>query len=299
MSTPTREADAPTPGIAETRAFAGGLVLVGILSVQLGSALATTLFDELGPGGAVWLRTIFAAAALTAVVRPSWTRLREGALADVLAFGLVLAAMNFCFYLALDRLPLGIAVTLEFTGPLGVAVGASKQRRDLLWAGMAALGIVLLAPSFGEGLDVLGAVFAVAAGGFWAAYIGLSARVGRGPAGRGGLSAAMLFGSVVLLPAGLLGGGGELLDPALLATGFGVAMLSSAIPYTTELEALRRLPAGTFGVLLSLEPAVAAMIGFLALGQDLPARELVAVALVVGASLGALRNSEPIATAEA
>ncbi len=132
----------------------------------------------------------------------------------------------------------------------------------------------------------------------WATYILLSARVGRGPAGRGGLSAAMVFGSILLLPAGLIGGGSELLDPHLLLVGFAVAMLSSAIPYVAELEALRRLPPGTVGVLLSLEPAAAAVIGFVALDQDLPLREIAAIVLVVGASLGALRNADPVVTAE-
>ncbi len=299
MATPATRSRTPAGRPREPRLVAGGLVVAGIVSVQLGSALATTLFDELGPGGAVWLRTIFAAAVLSAVMRPALSALKGSTLLDVLAFGVVLAGMNFCFFMALDRLPLGIAVTLEFTGPLGVAVASSQRRRDLLWAAMAAVGILLLAPSFGDGLDLLGAFFALAAGGFWAAYIYLSARVGRGPAGRGGLSAAMIFGSVLLLPVGLADGGGDLLDPRLLAAGFGVAMLSSAIPYTAELEALRRLPPGTFGVLLSLEPAVAALIGFVALDQGLPTREIVAIALVVTASVGALRNAEPVATAEA
>jgi len=287
---PSRDGGAPL----EPRLVAGGLVLIGILSVQLGSALATTLFDELGPAGAVWLRTVFAALVLAALWRPTAEALRGQSLKEVLAFGFVLAAMNLCFFIALDRLPLGIAVTLEFTGPLAIAVAHSKKRSDFAWAAMAFAGIILLAPSLGDGLDVVGVIFALLAGSMWAAYILLSARVGRGPAGRGGLSAAMLFGSVLLLPAGLIDGGSELLDPHLLLVGFGVAMLSSAIPYTAELEALRRLPAGTFGVLLSLEPAVAALIGFVALDQDLPMREVVAIVLVVGASLGALRNSEPL-----
>ena len=268
-------------------------MLIGILSVQLGSALATTVFDELGPGGAVWLRTVFAAVVLAALWRPARETLRGATLRDILVFGFVLAAMNSCFYIALDRLPLGIAVTLEFTGPLAVAVAQSKRRSDLLWAGMAFGGIVLLAPSFGNGLDPVGVLFALLAGAMWAAYLLVSTRVGRGPAGRGGLSAAMIFGSVLLLPVGLIQGGSDLADPHLLLIGFFVAMLSSAIPYVAELEALRRLSAGTVGVLLSLEPAAAALIGFIALDQDLPLREIVAIVLVVAASFGALRNAEP------
>jgi inner membrane transporter RhtA len=251
------------------------------------------VFDDLGPGGAVWLRTVFAAIVLAALWRPAREALRGSTLRDILAFGLVLAAMNFSFYLALDRLPLGIAVTLEFTGPLAVAVAQSKRRSDLLWAAMAFAGIVLLAPSFGNGLDLVGVFFALLAGAMWAAYLLLSTRVGRGPAGRGGLSAAMVFGSFLLLPAGLIQGGSELLDPHLLLIGFGVATLSSAVPYVAEMEALRRLSAGTVGVLLSLEPAAAALIGFVALDQDLPLREIAAIVLVVAASFGALRNAEP------
>jgi inner membrane transporter RhtA len=286
--------------MSEPHLFAGGLVMVGILSVQLGSALATTLFDELGPGGAVFLRTVFAAAVLLAIWRPARAALRGRTLREVLAFGFVLASMNLCFFIALDRLPLGIAVTLEFVGPLAVAVAGSRQRSDLFFAGLAAAGILLLAPSLGGGdLDAVGVVFALLAGAFWGTYILLSARVGRGPAGRGGLSVAMGFGSVLLLPLGVAAGGSELGDPHLLLAAFGVAMLSSAIPYTTELEALRRLPAKTFGVLLSLEPAAAALIGFAALDQDLPAREIVAIALVVVASVGALRGAEPVEVPEA
>ncbi len=284
----------------EPRLFAGGLVMVGILSVQLGSALATTIFDELGPGGAVFLRTIFAAVVLIAIWRPTREALAGRALREVLLFGFVLAGMNLCFFTALDRLPLGIAVTLEFVGPLAVAVAGSRKRSDLVFAALAAAGILLLAPSLGSGeLDAVGVFFALLAGAFWGCYILLSARVGRGPTGRGGLSVAMVFGSALLLPVGLADGGGELLDPHLLVAGFGVAMLSSAIPYTTELEALRRLPAKTFGVLLSLEPAAAAVIGLIALDQELPARELVAIALVVVASGGALRGAEPVAIPEA
>jgi inner membrane transporter RhtA len=302
MSGGTEEAeDTPGPlGLSEPRAVAGGLVLIGILSVQLGSALATTLFDELGPGGAVFLRTIFAAAVLIAIWRPARAALAGETLRLVLLFGFVLASMNLCFFVALDRLPLGIAVTLEFVGPLTVAVAGSRKRSDLAFAALAAGGILLLAPSLGSGeLDAVGVVFALLAGTFWGCYILLSARVGRGPTGRGGLSVAMVFGSVLLLPLGVASGGADLIDPHLLLAGFGVAMLSSAIPYTTELEALRRLPAKTVGVLLSLEPAAAALIGLIALDQDLPGREVVAIALVVAASFGALRGAEPVAIPEA
>lgn len=279
--------------------LAAGLVLTGIVSVQCGSALATTLFDELGPGGAVFLRTIFAAAVLLAIWRPDRASIDRRTARSIALFGLVLAGMNLCFFEALDRLPLGIAVTFEFTGPLAVALLGSRGRLDLFWAVLAGLGIVLFAPDIGDGLDPVGVAFALAAASFWALYILLSARVGRGPAGLGGLSLAMLLASLVLIPIGIGDGGGDLLDPELAAIGFGVAMLSSAIPYTVELEALRRLPASTFGVLLSLEPAVAALVGAVALDQALAGRELLAIALVVVAGAGALRTAKVVSVPEA
>ena len=271
---------------------AAGLVLGGVVSVQAGSALATTLFDELGPGGAVLLRNLFAALVLVAVWRPVLREHSKPALRSAAIFGIALAGMNLSFYEALDRLPLGIAVTLEFTGPLAVAIAGSRRAIDLLWVTMAAAGIVLLSGGFGgEGIDTVGALFALAAGAFWGGYILISARVGREFSGGTGLAIAMSVSAILLLPVGVGDGGGELLDPALLAAGAGVALLSSVIPYSLELEALRRLSPGTFGVLMSLEPAAAALIGLIALDQGLAAAEVVAIALVVAASAGALRSA--------
>lgn len=267
------------------------MVLGGIISVQCGSALVTTIFAELGPGGAVLLRTAFAAVVLIAIWRPPWRLIDREVALQIALFGLVLALMNLSFYAALSRLPLGIAVTLEFTGPLAVALIGSRDRGDLLWPLLAALGILLFAPDLGSGLDPLGVFFVLVAAAMWACYILLSARVGRGPAGVGGLSVAMVLGTIMLLPIGIHQGGAELLDPTLLLTGFAVAMLSSAIPYVLELQALRRLPARVFGVLMSVEPAVAALIGMIALDQILDGREILAITLVVIASAGALRSS--------
>lgn len=281
------------------RLGAGALVMAGVASVQIGAAIATTLFDEIGPGGTVLLRTAFAAAVLLAVWHPDRAAVRGTAARDVALFGVVLAAMNLAFYLALERLPLGIAVTFEFTGPLAVAIWMSRRPLDLLWVALAGAGIVLLAPAVGDGLDALGVLFALIAAAFWGAYILVSTRVGRGAAGRGGLALAMGIATVLLLPVGIGAGGEALLDARLLAVGAAVAMLSSAIPYTLELEALRRLPAGTFGVLLSMEPAVAAVVGLLALNQGLPAREVLAIGLVVVASAGALSTAPAVGTAEA
>jgi inner membrane transporter RhtA len=259
-----------------------------VASVQIGAAVATTLFDELGPAGTVLLRTGFAAVALFLLWRPSLRGQSGGALRDALMFGLALAGMNLSFYAALDRIPLGIAVTLEFTGPFAVAVAMSRRATDLLWVALAAGGIVLLSPGIHGGLDTTGALFALLAGAFWASYIVLAARVGRAFSGGQGLTLAMIVAAVVLLPGGIVAGGADLGDPGLLAAGVAVALLSSAIPYSLELEALRRLPKGTFGVLMSLEPAVAAIVGLVALGQDLSATEVVAIGLVVAASAGAL-----------
>ena len=264
------------------------LVMGAIASVQVGAAIATTLFDELGPAGTVLLRTGFAAVALLLLWRPRLRGRTGNGLRDAVLFGLALAGMNLSFYAAFDRIPLGIAVTFEFTGPFAVAVAASRRASDLLWVALAAGGIVLLSPGIHGSLDTTGTLLALLAGAFWAMYIVLAVRVGRAFSGGQGLTLAMIVATVVLLPSGIVAGGGDLGDPGLLAVGLAVALLSSAIPYSLEMEALRRLPTGTFGVLMSLEPAVAALVGLVALGQGLSANEVVAIGLVVAASAGAL-----------
>ena len=269
-----------------------GLVLLSLGSVQFGAAIAKGLFDELGPAGTVFLRFGLAALALLVLWRPSLKGHARRSYLVAVVFGLALAAMNFTFYFALDRIPLGIAVTLEFVGPLGVAVAGSRRLLDLLWAALAAAGILLLAPLnvFGEvDLDPAGVALALLAGCFWAAYILLSARTGSVFPGGTGLVIALCVGTVVLAPVGISSGGLALLDPRLLLAGFGVAMLSSAIPFSLELEALRKLPARVFGVLMSLEPAVAALLGFVVLGERLGTRSLAAIVLVTVAAAGASR----------
>jgi inner membrane transporter RhtA len=273
-------------------------MLVGsIASVQWGAALATTLFGRVGPGGAVLLRSGFAALILLAVAHRDLRSLRRDglrreAMRDVVLFAVVLAGMNFSFYAAIDRLPLGIAVTLEFSGPLAVAVFGSRRHADLLWAGLAALGILLLSGGFGgTSIDLGGALLALLAGAFWGIYILVSARVGGRSEGLSGLAVAMSIAALLLVPFGVVQGGSELIQPAVLAAGLGLGLLSSAIPYALELEALRRLPNAVFGVLMSLEPAAAALVGFVALSQELSAIEVAAIALVVVASAGALRSA--------
>jgi inner membrane transporter RhtA len=268
------------------------LVLGAISSVQFGAALAKTLFDEIGAGGTVFVRVLFAALVLALIWRPRVAGLgrREGLLAVL--FGLTLAGMNLAFYSALDRIPLGITVTLEFVGPLGVAVAGSRGALDLLWVGLAAAGILLLSDFGTTDLDGLGVALALFAGCLWAAYILLSARVGQVFPGGSGLALAMVVAAVLLCPVGVADAGADLFVPWILAAGAAVAILSSAIPYSLELEALRRIPPGVFGVLMSLEPAVAALAGFVVLGEEPVARELVAILFVVAASAGAASGAK-------
>ncbi|MDQ2742884.1 MAG: EamA family transporter, partial [Chloroflexota bacterium] len=242
------------------------LVLLAGVSVQLGSAVAKHLFVTLGPAGAALLRVGFAAIVLLILWRPQLRGYSSRDLAMAALFGLVTAAMNFSFYLALDRIPLGVAVTLEFAGPLGVVVAGSRRLFDLVWVLLAAGGIVLLAPWGGLGLDPAGAGFALLAGMFWAGYILLSSRVGGIFSGGRGLALALSVGGVALLPIGIAGAGAHLLQPYLLLAGLAVALLSGVVPYSLELEALRSLPTRVFGILMSLEPAIAATIGFVVLG---------------------------------
>ena len=206
-------------------------------------------------------------------------------------FGLVVAGMNLAFYSSLDRIPLGVAVTFEFVGPLGVAVWGSRRALDLVWVALAAVGILLLSDFGTSDLDPVGVGLALLAGAFWAAYILLTARVGEVFSGADGLALAMVVGAVALLPVGVAEGGADLLAPGLLAIALAVSVLSSVIPYTLEMEALRRLPEAVFGVLMSIEPAVAALAGLVLLGESLDQREVVAILFVVAASAGAARNA--------
>lgn len=268
------------------------LTVSSIVAVQSGSALATGLFDSIGPAGAVFLRALFGALLLMAVAPGTLSRLREWPHRDVVALGAAVAGVNLLFYAALDRLPLGITVTLEFVGPLGVAVIGSHRRRDLLWIVMAAAGIVLLSNGTGGGhIDPLGVVLALGAGVCWGLYIVQSARVGAAEPGVGAATVSAVISAALVAPFGIAQGGADLLTPAHLAVGAAVGLLSTTVPYVFEMEALRRLPRATFGVLMSIEPAVAALIGFIALSQGLSAIEVAAIALVVIASAGALREA--------
>jgi inner membrane transporter RhtA len=269
--------------VTSKRPLAVGMVLAAAGSLQVGAAFAVTLFDELGPAGAAFLRLAFAAVILWAIWRPRLA----GDLKVAAAFGVSLGLMNWFIYEAMDRIPLGVAVTIEFAGPLLVAVIGSRRPLDGVWIALAAAGILLLADPGGGSTDAAGVAFALAAAACWVAYIYLSKRTGAAFPGGSGLAIAMAVGALVVLPAGVLGGGGALTEPHLLGAALVVAIASSVLPYSLELEALRRLPEPVFGVLMSLEPAVAALAGFVVLGQDLGARELVAIGMVVVASAGA------------
>jgi inner membrane transporter RhtA len=262
-------------------------VLAGILSVQVGAALAKQLFGTIGSAGTVALRLLFAALVLLAVWRPS-VRMGRRAWTIAAAYGLVLGAMNLCFYLALAQIPLGIVVTIEFLGPLAVAIGGSRRLLDGLWALLAAGGVVLLTEGRGE-LHLSGILFAVAAAVCWGSYILLSAALGRHTTDGGGLALGMTLAALVVVPVGIADSGTALLEPWVLVVALGVALLSSVIPYSLELEALRRIPPKVFGVLMSLEPAVAALVGLVVLGEILGPVQWIAVLLVVAASAGATR----------
>ena len=270
------------------------LVLAGVSSVQFGAGFSVKLFDDVGAAGMCLLRIGLAALVLLAVWRPRPRAHPREALRIAVVFGLVLGLMNYTFYEALDRIPLGIAVTIEFVGPLGVAVAGSRSKLDVLWVVLAAGGIVLLANPGGAGSpDALGVVFALVAGACWFAYILVAQRAGRHFTGGTGLAIAMVVATAVPLGPGIASGGADLLGPEVLAVGLAVALLSSVIPYSLETEALRRMPSNVFGVLMSLEPAVAALAGFLVLSQELGQRELLAIGLVVAASAGATRAPMP------
>ncbi|MET9255677.1 EamA family transporter [Streptomyces sp. NPDC003717] len=267
-----------------------GLVLAGGLSVQFGGALAVTLMPRAGALGIVSLRLAVAAVVLLVVCRP---RLRGHSRADwgtVVVFGLTMAGMNGLFYQAIDRIPIGPAVTLEVLGPLALSVLTSRRAVNLVWAALALAGVFLLGGGGFESLDPAGVAFALGAGVMWAAYIVFSARTGRRFPQADGLALAMAVGALLFLPMGIAESGTRLLEPSTLGLGAGVAMLSSVLPYTLELLALRRLPAPTFAVLMSLEPAIAALAGFLVLDQALSAPQAAAIALVVAASMGAVRT---------
>ncbi|MFD1366455.1 EamA family transporter [Actinoplanes sichuanensis] len=266
------------------------LVLGAALSVQFGSAVAALLFPRAGAAGVVALRLLIAAIVLLAVCRPRLRGYRRDDWLSVLGFGVAMAGMNGLFYQAIDRIPLGPAVTLEVLGPLTLAVVTARRRSGWWWAGLALAGVVLLGYQGFDRLTPAGAAFAFGAGAMWAGYIVFSARTGQRFPRADGLALALAVAALITLPFGIADAGDALLDPVTIGLGAVVALMSSMLPYTMELLALRRIPTSTFAVLMSLGPAVAVLAGLVVLGQRLSPLELLAVALVIVASAGAVQT---------
>jgi len=289
--TPTSRNPAPLGAI--------GLVFVGLLAQEVGASIAVLIFPSVGPIGMVALRLGFSAIILLAIFRPSLRGRTRRAWLTALGFGLVIAGMNAVFYLALERLPLGPTVTIEVLGPLVLSVVVSRRASAWLWAVLAFIGVALLGFGDGFALDPIGVLFAACAGVLWAGYILFSERTGREFGGLDGLAIAMAFGAIAIIPFGIGSAGPGLFHWQILLLGVGVAVLSSTIPYGLELLALRRLAASVFSILMSLAPAIAALAGFLILGQELAWLQVVAIGIVVVASIGAVRSARrPVPPAE-
>jgi len=277
------------------------MVLSGIVSVQAGAGIAAKLFHEIPPAAVTGLRLWTSAAAMAVIAGRGLARAfgdlaKRRAWADAgiaVTFGITLLIMNFSIYQAFSRIPLGVAVTIEFLGPLAVAVTGSRHLRDVGWVVLAATGVVLLTQGGHEHLDVVGVLFAAVAGACWAAYIVLSSATGRRFPGSAGLAIAMVVAGILVTPPAVVAGGGAMFRPAVLATGAAIGMLSSVIPYRLEFEALRRMPMRLFGVWMSLEPAVAALIGLTLLSQHLSLVEWLAIACVMIACAGAASGALP------
>ncbi|GAB3744554.1 EamA family transporter [Microlunatus parietis] len=265
------------------------LVLIGIVSVQFGAAIAKNLFPVISPTSMVWLRLTSSAVLLLIMVRP---RLRGRSRTDwllVTGFGITLLVMNWAIYQSMARIPIGVAVTIEFLGPLAVAVIMSRRARDLAWVILAGAGVAILGFS-PAGLNLPGVGFALLAGLCWACYILLSARTGRSWSGLSGLAVASTIGTIGLTPFAIAESGPGLLQPQVLILGVAVGLMSSVIPYSLEMLALRRIPPGVFGILMSLEPGVAALAGMIMLAEFLSVTQWIALACVVIASVGATRT---------
>ena len=263
-------------------------ILLAVFSVQGGATIAKGLFPVIGAAGTASVRIGLSAIILLVVFRPRVLRFTGAQWRAVVPYGVSIGVMNLIFYQALLRIPLGLAVTLEFVGPLGVAIVGSRRAIDAVWIGLAAIGIVLIAPwQAGSGIDPLGVAIALLTGGCWAAYIVLGGRVSRVLTGGVTVATGMSIATLTVLPFALAGGGLASFAPRLFAAGVALAVLSSALPFTLEMNALRALPGRTFSILMSLEPAVAALCGLVLLGEHLTNAQWLAVGLVIAASVGA------------
>lgn len=262
------------------------LLLTSIVSIQVGAAIAVNLFPAIGPVAVTFLRLAFAAVVLLVVTRRSIDATVRRNAGPVILLGVVIAATNLSFYGSISRIPLGIAVAIEFVGPLGLAAATSRKPLDFAWIGLAALGLALLTPDIGTTLDPLGVALALVAGAGWAGMVVLSRKVGQTVTGHSGLALAMLAGAVFALPFELVIGGLDRLDATILASAVVVAVLSTALPISLEFEALKRVTARTYGIVMALEPVAAAVAGAVLLSQGLEAKLLTAIACVTTAAIG-------------
>ncbi|PVZ13477.1 MULTISPECIES: threonine/homoserine exporter RhtA [unclassified Pseudomonas] len=288
------------PSAFHTTLASVGLLVTAMVSIQSGASLAKSLFPLIGPQGTTTLRLVLASILMLAILRPWRMRLDRQALRNVVIYGIALGGMNLLFYMAVRSIPLGIAVALEFTGPLAVALVSSRRRVDFLWIALASLGLYMLVPlqAGGSSLDMTGAACALGAGACWALYILFGQRAGQSHgvqmAGLGVVVAALF-----IAPIGVAHAGTALLDWALIPTALAVAVLSTALPYSLEMIALARLPARTFGTLMSLEPAIAALSGLVFLHEYLSGLQWLAIVAIIGASLGATLTASAVAAAPA
>ncbi|MNN08260.1 Threonine/homoserine exporter RhtA [compost metagenome] len=283
--------------------FSVGLLLIAMASIQSGASLAKSMFSVVGPQGTTTLRLIFASIIMMLILRPWRAKLTARSLRTVIVYGMALGGMNFLFYMSLQTVPLGIAVALEFTGPLAVAIYSSRRAIDFLWIALAAVGLLLLIP-MGEatsGIDLVGAGYALGAGVCWALYILFGQKAG---ADNGVQTAALgvMIAALFVAPIGIVHAGSALLSPALIPIALGVAILSTALPYTLEMVALTRMPARTFGTLMSIEPAFGALSGLLFLHEYLSLSQWMAIMCIILASVGATMTmstaARPVVTAD-
>jgi inner membrane transporter RhtA len=272
------------------------LVLSGIASVQLGAAFSKQLFDVVSPTAMVWLRLMFSTLVLLAVARPRLSGHSRQDWTVVLGLGVALATMNWSIYQSFARMPLGVAVTIEFLGPLTVTLLHSRRARDLLWVLLAAGGVAVLGFE-GSEVTLAGVLFALLAAAAWGAYIPLTAATGRRWSTLDGLALASCVGAVTLAPYAVVSGGSTLLSSTVLLTGLAAGLLSSVLPYSFEMAALRTMPAQVFGILMSLEPAAAALAGLILLDELLGVVDWLAIGCVVIASIGVTRSARPTVVA--
>ncbi|MEO8608069.1 MAG: EamA family transporter [Chloroflexota bacterium] len=265
-------------------------VIVAVLSVQLGAAIAKQLFETVGPSGVVFLRTLLAGILFIGVWRPQVRGYSKSVYGHIILFGIIIAAMMLSFYAAIDRIPLGITVAIAFAGPLGIAVMGSRKLIDLIWVTMAAIGILLLSPITDTKLDPIGVVLAFVSALTWAIYIVLSKRVNQLLEGNSALALAMCVAAIFSLPFGISGAFKIFSSPSLIVLSLVIALLSSAIPFWLEFKALKTLSSRVFGLLVSLEPVVAALIGFVILHEALGLREISGIALVTAAAVATTRS---------